>query len=63
MSDYNRRVIVQSEHVTNEEPELQWLEDSINGVLGMTFELLSRTCCAVFTAGVRLFHLLREKRS
>jgi hypothetical protein len=63
MSDYDRRVILRPEHASSEEPELQWLEDSINGVVGMAFELLSRTVCAVLTAGVRLFHLMREKRS
>lgn len=63
MSDYDRRVILRPEHTSSEEPELQWLEDSINGVARMAFEVLSQTLCAVFTAGVRLFHLLREKRS
>jgi len=67
MRDYDRRMILRPEQATNpvsgDEPELQWLEDSINGVAGMTFELLSRTCIALFNAGVQLFQLLREKRS
>ena len=35
MSDYDRRVILRPEHTSSEEPELQWLEDSINGVARM----------------------------
>lgn len=67
MRDYEGRMIVRSEpaiknNVPNAEPELQWLEEGVNYLLGLTFEMLSKTCILLLTAGFQLFSASREKR-
>ena len=67
MRDYESRMIVRHEqHASNnepiEEPELQWLEDGVNYLLGLTFEMLSKTCVLLLTTAVQLFNACREKR-
>lgn len=68
MRDYDGRMIVRPEQpVTNnipiEEPELQWLEDGVNYLLGLTFEMLSKICILTLTLGFQLFAACRQKRS
>lgn len=67
MRDNEGRMIVRSEttfknNVPDAEPELQWLEEGVNYLLGLTFEMLSKTCILLLTAGFQLFSACREKR-
>lgn len=67
MREYEGRMIVRPEqtdvnNLPNAEPELQWLEDGVNYLLGLTFEMLSKTCVLLLTAVVQLFAAVREKQ-
>lgn len=67
MREYEGRMIVRPEqtavnNLPNAEPELQWLEDGVNYLLGLTFEMLSKTCVLLLTVVVQLFATVREKQ-
>jgi hypothetical protein len=68
MPDYDGGMILRHENPTvkknaDGEPELQWLEDGVNHLLHITFDLLARTSVALLTAGFRLYSELRKKDS
>jgi hypothetical protein len=68
MIDYDRRMIVRTEthHPNNridDEPELQWLEDSVNYLLGLTFEIMSKTFFLLLTIVVQIITACRQNRS
>lgn len=68
MREYEGRMIVRPEqtvanNLPDATPELQWLEDGVNYLLGLTFEMLSKICVLLLTGVVQLFAAIRETRS
>jgi hypothetical protein len=68
MREYEGRMIVRPEqpnisNLPDAEPELQWLEDGVNYLFTLSFELLAKICALTLTAVVQLYALYREKRS
>jgi len=68
MRDYDGRIIVPYEQPGNrnlpdDEPELQWLEDGVNYLCGLVFEVVSKTFVLLILTGVRLFQAYREWRA
>lgn len=68
MREYEGRIIVRPDqpgvgNLPEAEPELQWLEDGVNYLFRLSFELLSKFCVLTLTAAVQLYALYREKRS
>lgn len=67
MREYESQINVRPEqpktcNLPDEEPELQWLEDSVNYLFKMLFEVLAKVCVLTLTTVVQLYALCREKR-
>lgn len=67
MSNYNGQMILRPEQPTNnnqpvEEPELQWLEDGVNYLCGLMFQMLAKLFMLVLTAGFQIYAACRQKQ-
>lgn len=68
MREYEGRIIVRPDqpstsNLPDDEPELQWLEDGVNYLFKLSFELLAKICVLTLTAACQLYAVCREKRS
>lgn len=61
MRNYYSTSGLRPEQNPGEEPELQWLEDSINYLVTTTFICIGLICKAVFTGIVRAYEGLRKQ--